>query len=419
MSSLTPNRECRKMSKKVAMFSNGTAIVKEGETLRKASEQEVKDYLVSIVPQKKAGSDLQAVRFEDGFVYAKYASGKVFRKKIAQAETAKQTQPLDSADKAEPSVNVPRKKSKSNPEIDPGDKSVKNPTEVVKSTYEKGGNGSAKKNTTEVVPRSTSDGGLKGGKSVDFADIGKTESGTKNYVQKFTEGEKPTPAGNEKNHTAGTNIQFKSEAEIYQKLSTSSKEEDEDNLPPWLKGKKKDKKDEKSEEKNEKSEGDKADEDSEKKDEEKEAMQAELFTVQAQIKELKAEIDRFKVREARQKSALKLALAYRDLSPQKYSSVEAVAEKTMQLAKAMNVDALESQLEEVKSIQIDEFQKRLAAKEDESIADGKVAFAMNSTRETIMDGQDVESRLKDILIQSTSLGRKMAEFDSYVPHTKE
>ena len=66
------------MSKKYAMFSNGTVIVKDGDNTRQASQEEVKEHLISLVPQEKGDSKLKAVRYEDGFVYAKYENDKVF-----------------------------------------------------------------------------------------------------------------------------------------------------------------------------------------------------------------------------------------------------------------------------------------------------------------------------------------------------
>ena len=68
--------------KKIAFTSNGSAIIHENGISHKASETEIADYLKSLVPAEKAGSKLNAVKYENGFVFAKYENGKKFKKAL-------------------------------------------------------------------------------------------------------------------------------------------------------------------------------------------------------------------------------------------------------------------------------------------------------------------------------------------------
>jgi hypothetical protein len=407
--------ERRKMNKKkIAMFSTGMGVVQENGQTRKASAEEVKEYLVSLVPSQKKGAALQAVKFEHGFVYAKYDNGKVFRKMIT-AQTASNTanpqEPVNSIDKAEPSVKVPRDKAKAKPQIDVGRPDVNNPTEIRKDNYQKGKGG---EDLHKGIPRSKSDGGLKGGKTAPVAEekADKATSGKPDtYVQKFTPGEKPAPAGSEKNHAASSNVTLKSEAEIYSKVMIAEKEEDskaekkdekdEKSLPPWLK---KDKK---------------KDEDKEEKKDSKEAnLQLELKKAQDEVSQLKAELNKARVREARQKAGIKLALAYRDLTPEKYASVETFGEKVDEIVKKMNVEAIETALAEVDVIKKEASRKDMIKEASAPLGDGRMAIAIASPKNSDEEGSALDN-LKEVLMANTKYGKMMADFESYVPHEKK
>ena len=415
------------MSKKIHMFSNGTAVIREAGKTRKANLEEVTEYLVSLVPQKKKGAELEAVKYDEGTIYARYADKKVY-KKVFALNSVEQTEPVNSIEKATPDVKVPRDKSKAKPEIDVKRPDVNKPTEVRNKEYNKGGDGGADSHT-KVVPRSKNNSGLEGGSKTSFEDESgdKATSGNQDtYVQNFTSSEKPAKAGNKENHTAGSDVEIKPAELIYSKIKIAKEN-----------GENEDKKEEKDDAKNKKSkdfpfnkkkdceEGDDKDT-SDKKDEKKEAkLLSELKEAQEEVKKLKAEMTRSTIRANRQKSAIKLALAYRDLNPVKYASVDSFGEKVEDISKKMDVEAIETALAELITFHSEAFNnqqelKKTASKETSPFNGLELAFG--PTKEDYNSGSAVESgsgSLKEILMSGTSLGRKMADFEAYTPHVKQ
>ena len=439
------------MTIKTSMFSNGTVIVHEAEgKVRKATAEEISQHLASFFPTEKQGKKLTAVKYdpETGYAYGKFED-KTYRKLVAQSKGTTTTEPTNSVDKADPKVDVPRSKEKAKPQIDVGRPDVNSPKEVRKDNYERGKGGEDLH--TDVVPRSKGNSGLSGSKATTFEDetANKAKSGNPDtYVQTFTPSEKPASAGSADNHTASTGISIRPDSEIYQKLSINkiAKDEGDDdkedgkkgNLPPWLKKDKEENKDEKKDGKDEKSDGKKGNlppwlqkgkkdddkkDDGDKKDDEKENKFAEatkqLTLAQKENSELKAELNRYKIREERVRSASAYVLALRDLNPVKYASAEVFNQKVEDTAKKMNIEAIETAIEELDVM-----------RQEASVA--QQAFIKQASKQTHESGLataiviqkeegfgDSGSSLKDILMSGTSLGKKMAEFDSYVPHQKD
>lgn len=403
------------MKKSLKMFSNGTAAVVEAQgNVRKASKEEVRDYLISLVPKKnKEGSPLSAVKFEEGYVYARYEDNKSLRKKIAQSSSpANQTEPVNSVDKADPSVKVPRNEKKSKPEsYKPEDKSVMNPTKVRKEEYNKGGDGGADSHT-DVVPRSKGNSGLKGHDKTKFADevaddatSGKPDS----YVQKWEKSEDPASAGSEENHAVASNdIKVKSGEEIYQKINIAKAEENDTPVEKIASTKVK------------------SDiEDTENKLNEKIAsLNSKLKEASEKTDELESKINRYKIREARQKAAIKLALAYRDINPKKYANVEDFGNKVEDIAKRMNVEAIETALEELKTMHSEAFSSEQMKKEasrkpaNQDSNDGGLSTVLASLSESYSDSNNSTdfNELSKAIMENTQLGKKMADFENYTPH---
>jgi len=134
-------------------------------------------------------------------------------KKKVQAQTAptQQLEPVDAIEEGKEESNgekfdIPRDKSKSNPEINVKRKDVTSPTKVRNSDY--GFGQKAKDLHTEVVPRDSSGDGL-GGPSTTFEDEvaeNRTSGSPDTYVQEYQKQNqiKPTPAGNAENHATAS-----------------------------------------------------------------------------------------------------------------------------------------------------------------------------------------------------------------------
>lgn len=420
--------------KKIAITSTGTAIVRENGTTRKASDAELGEYLQSIVPPVKRGAKLAAVKYENGYVFAKYDNGKVFKKVIAQNNSTQQQEPINSGDKSDPDLKTPRSEKHSKPEtkeITKDRPDVAKPTEIRDPEYGRGGDKGAKEHK-DGIPRSTGNSGLEGSKKTTFEKekADKATSGNADtYVQKLYNQIDPTKSGNADNHaTAGVNtassdgLKIKSDSELYQKISIAKDdkdEKDEKTLPPWLKKDKKDKGEKGEEEKDGKDDGKEDEEESDKdeKESEKEAklvqeLQRKLAETDKTIATLKAEVNRYKVREARQIPAMKLALAFRDSNPEQFPTIEAVASKVTELCKQMNSDALESTFEQVKAIKIANAKSNAGHVKTASIEGASTAFS--TPLETISEasGNAVDS-LREALMGNTALGKKVAQMEAY------
>lgn len=415
--------------KKIAFTSSGTALIREAGSTRRATEAEVGAYLKTLVPAKKAGGNLDAVKYDGGFVFARYDNGKVFKKRIAQNNSTQQQEPVNSGDKADPDLKTPRSKKHSKPETKEVTKDrpdVANPTEIRNSEYTRGGDGGADEHK-DGIPRSKKNSGLEGSSKTTFDEekANKATSGNPDtYVQDLYDQTDPTPAGNADNHaTAGANtasasdgLRVESESTIYQKIKIAEEEKkDGKPMPPWLKDKKDKGGDNDDEDDGEKDgeESDDDDEDSKKEAKLVQELKTKIAEQDKTITALKKEASRYKVREARQNSALKLALAYRDANPEQFPNVEAVADKAIELCKAMNSEALESTYEQVKAIRIANSKQRQVVK-TASVDEG-VQTAFSTPMESISElnsGKDVDS-LREALMSKSALGKKVAEMDAY------
>ena len=404
---------------KTSMFSSGTVLVHEGEgKVRKAGKAEITQHLASQLPKQYKGEKLSDVMYDpsDRCVYGKYESKKIKRQIFASE--GKQNEPVNSVDKAKPSAEVPEKAEKAKPEtqkIITDRPDVGKPKKVRDENYQRGKGGEDLH--SDVVPRSKSNSGLEGSKATDYdkevADKA-TSGNPDSYVQEFTDSEKPAPAGSEANHAAGSEIIFKSEAEMYQKLSLAGEEEEKEEkkeseeksekskdkpkkkLPPWLEDK------------------DESDEESTEKESQ---LLQELKEAKNQITAKEAEINRQKIAEARTKAAIGYALALMKLNPTKYADAEVFTETVENTAKRMDVESIKTATEETVSIKREAEQAKAKEKQVSAGADGGLATAMVIQAENSVTEKTGE--LKEILQSGTTLGRKMAEFENYVPHTKE
>lgn len=416
--------------KKIAFTSSGTALISEAGKTRKASETEVGNYLQSLVPSAKNGHKLAAVKYDGGFVFARYEDGKMFKKRIvAQNNASQQNEPLNSGDKSDPDLKVPRSDKHSKPEnksVTKDRPDVGNPTELRSKEYGKGGDKGA--DSHKGIPRSKSNSGLEGGSKTTF-DKEKADDATSGkpdtYVQKLTKSPAPAAAGTKDNHaTAGANtasnangIQIESDSILYQKISIAEDEKKKEGkkdgkpVPPWLE-KKEDKGSDKKDGKKDEKDGDDSEDDESSKKEAKliNELNTRLAEYEKTIKALKGETDKYKVREARQVSALKLALAYRDMNPEQFPTVDAVASKVVELCKQMNSDAIESTYEQVKAIIISSSKKNVV--KTASASEG-VSTAFSTPLESISDAQGNIPGLREALMEKTSLGRKVAAMDAY------
>ena len=104
----------------------------------------------------------------------------------------------------------------------------------------------------------------------------------------------------------------------------------------------------------------------------------------ATIETLKKEVAVYKLREARQKAAVKLALAYKELTPEKYASLDTFGSKIEQIVKAMSVEAIETALEEIDTIR-KSAAKNTGLTKEASLQDGNVATAIMVQRDTYFD----------------------------------
>lgn len=458
------------MSIKTAMFSNGTVVAIENGKKRKATKQEVMRhiannqtdekvvaYLSSQLPKKdKDGRELFAVKFiaEAGAVRGLYVGAdkkdkKAYQKNIfAQTAPAKQTEPLNSGDKADPSLNVPRDEKKAKPEIDVGRDDVDNPDKVREEKYERGKGGDDLHNSN--VPRSKSDGGLKGGNVAETSEETANDATSGNpdkYVQEFTPGKKPTPVGKDNRGSAGPSTASADEEtktaasgcggsypdEDTEMKSKKDKDDEKDterdeksegkkkgkNLPPWLQNSKDDK------------DSDSADEDKkkEKKEsqtesqlraalrslkEENEKLSAQASDLDESVKKYQKEINRYKIREARVNKAVIYALALRDLNPDKYAKGEDFIKRVEATVKTMPVDTIETAIAEIEQIRQEKFEAMQSVRE----ASLKAASKDDSLNSAIVIpggnyDEDSGNDLKTALTQGTTLGKFMAQAEKY------
>ncbi len=418
---------------KTSMFSNGTVLVYEGDgKVRKASKEENSAYLASLLPASYKGEQLQQVKFDpkDGCVYGKYATKQVKKTVFAQQSTNK-TEPVDGTQKAK-DTKVPRDKSKAAPETDAVSKDrpdVKTPKEVRTKEYQRGNGGEDLH--TEVVPRSKGNSGLEGREKTTFekeeADSA-TSGNPDSYVQDFTAAKSPEKAGSEMNHAAGTEIQFKSDQSIYQNLGLTTTAGEQ---PPWLKkdkkdddGKEEDKDDEKDEKKEKKGNkppwldgksGDAEEDDEEEKEEKKDKKAAsKLKTVLA---EKDKEITALKIKQARIKESISYGIALLKLNPSKYANAETFNELVENTAEKMSVEAIQTAIEELKTVQEakEEMTRTIQASAANAKIDDGLVTGIVIQEEARFKKNASADDLKSILMSGTTLGQKMQDFEDYVP----
>jgi hypothetical protein len=438
--------------KKISMFSDGTIVVAEGNKFRKASSQEAQSflktasdedtskYLSNVFPKEKDGNELTHVRLdkETGYAYGKYANTtKVLRKKIMAQSQARQTEPVNSIDKADPKVEIPRNEKKNKPQEFTGREDVNSPKEVRKDNYDMGPGG--KNLHTNVVPRDKGGDGI-GGESTNFEDEkGKdaTSGNPDNYVQEFQENEKPESAGSEKNHAVAAtkkplDVKFASE-ELRFKFAKDSddkdhknEEKDEENdkkpkknLPPWLKDKKKDgDEDKKSDKKSDEESDEKASKDEKETKAEVVEFKQKLAFMEKQIQKLEKEISNRKIAEARKEAAIGLVLAYRDRQPEKYASANAFNEKVVEISKKMSVEAIDNAMEEFNSLVMAESdrQKKIAQSASQLKQEGgslsHPIVIPQSNYKFASSSHDTED-LASILMQNTTLGKSVSNMTRY------
>ncbi|MFW5852898.1 MAG: hypothetical protein ACOCUR_02615, partial [Nanoarchaeota archaeon] len=389
-------------------------------SIRKATPEEVAEHLASYLPAEYKGEALESVMFnkDDGCVYGKYASKKVKKSIIAQNATTNKTEPVDGTQKTKEN-EVPRKDSKAKPEIDVDRKDVKNPDEVRTKEYQRGKGGEDLH--SDKVPRSKNNSGLQGKEKTTFEkeNADKATSGNPDtYVQDFQDSEKPAPAGKENNHTAGSEIEIRPEAQIYENLKLSKKEKDDSD--DGDNAEKAEKSEEKSEKKRklpwEKDEKDKEERDAATNTETKVAkFEKEYKEAKAALKEKEAAISRYKLRESRRKAATRYALALLNLNPTKYATDNAFHELVENTVDKMDVNAIEAAVNQMETIQ-KEAQSLRSKKGDIDHADEGLATAI------VMPPAEQEEEagidLKSVLMSGTKFGRMMDDFDAYTPHQK-
>lgn len=402
--------------KKISVLSNGKVLAHTNDgNVRLASEQETAKHFASVLPETYKNNPLEAVAFEDGFVYGKYANKTIRKKVIATLPT--QTESIDSAQKA---VDVPRNEKKSKPQdIKPEDKSVMNPTKIRTKDYKRGP-GSER---LDDVPRASGDG--VGGKKVTFeaetadkATSGKPDT----YVQEVQKQETPSKAGSEANHTASSEITFNSNGSMYQNLKLSKKEV-EDKCPdceksPCTCDEKENK--ECCAETAEVSETKEAAIDNTK---EVEALKNQIETLKAEVTEAKKALAKKEIIEKRVKASIKYALSMKELNPVKFASADTFVNLVENTANKMSVDLIENAIESAQNArqEIEASSNSLVKtsallKTDEVKMEEGLATALFIPQS---DGEG-DDELKVMLMSETSLGRNfLSKFDGYEPHVKE
>lgn len=426
------------MSKKYSMFSNGTVVVNEVDgNVRRASQVEVKEHLASLLPETYQGENIQAVAFnrEDGCVYGKYATRKV-RKEIFAQQTPTQTEPVDGPQKVK-DTKVPSDKSKGKPETSKITKDrpdVGKPTEIRTKEYQRGKG--AEDLHSDEVPRSGKDGGLKGGKVAPTAEekADKATSGNPDtYVQELGDCKNPTPAGNEMNHAAGSEIKWESESTMYHNLNLSKQAKDnkKDNLPPWLqKGdKKSDKKDEDKDEKKDADDkkedcDDKEKEDCDDKKEEKKEASENISQIKTALHEKEAEVATMKTKIARIEKAARYALALLQLNPDKFGNSDKFVETINQTAEKMDEHAIQIAIDELGEI----FAERVKNQQNMQISaapmeslwgpkdqGGLSTAIMIPQEERFNKSASNVGDLKEIIMSQMKLGKEVKSWEDYVP----
>jgi hypothetical protein len=402
---------------KIAMFQSGKtiAIDDKGKT-RQATKEESVQHLASLLPKaNKTGSKLASVKYDKGYVYGLYEDKTQLRNPIF-AQAKEQTEPVDGPQKVK-DTKVPRDKSKAKPEVDVKRPDVDKPTEIRTKEYKKGPGGD---DLHTNIPRDGSGDGV-GGKNTTF-EAEEADKATSNnpdtYVQEFTPSEKPTPVGNENNHTAGTEIKFRPDSELYTNLTLSKKAAEQ---PEWLKNIKKDKKDEKEEGKKEDDKEEKKDTKDEDKDKEAiSKLTREVEAAKAEIKEAKQAIIAKDLQAARMQSAIKYALSLKEVTPAKYANHDVFVQKVEETAKNLSVEMIEAGIEQAQELKKEadttKQEIKIAAKEKTNDDDGiSTSMVIQKTASTAKD----PDRLKDILMSGTKLGRQHAKYEGYEPNTKE
>ncbi len=431
------------MDKKYSMFPSGKIVaIGEDGIPKKASKGEEISYLISLLPKTYKDEKIEKVMFdpEDGCVHGKTASYHIKKKVVAQQSTNK-TEPVDGSQKVK-ETKVPRSKEKAKPEtssIVEDRPDVGKPTDVRQDGYQRGKGGEDLH--TDVVPRSKSNSGLKGSNKTDFEveEADKATSGNPDsYVQDFTKSEKPAAAGSEANHAAGTEIEIRSDQEIYENLKLSAKDDDKCSKCECdpCKCKKDDKEDDKDDDKEDKKDDDKDDKKDKKKgklppwldkynkDEEKEASvdAEELKEVQAEVLEKDKEISTLRLKAGRIKEATVYALTLLKLNPAKYSDPDTFTEFINSTAEVMSVEAIKTASEETKILlaekqRINKSVIKEAAVEGPNSGDSGIVTIINTIDpdEGRFEKEVSSDDLKQILMSGTRLGRAMEDYETYVP----
>jgi len=395
-------------TKKYSMFPSGlvVATAKDGSVI-KANVEEVAQHLAAYLPAEYEGEKLAEVMYDpdSGYVYGRYATKKVKKRIFAQqSANPNKTEPVDGSQKVK-DTKVPRNPSKAKPEtanVTKDRPDVGSPTEVRTKDYQRGKGGEDLH--SDAVPRSTGNSGLEGSKGTTFekeegdsATSGKPDT----YVQKFTPSEKPAAAGTEANHAAGTEVQFRSAAEIYQNLNLVKTAEGETSIEDRAATPA-----EKTEEQNTKKKmpwedpKDDASVTAATKTDNGVELETKLSEAKQANKEQEALINRMKIREARTAEAIKYALSLLKINPQKYADADVFSEFVKATAGKMSVEAIKTATEEVATIH-------------KAAGEMKVKTAQNATQELTtaivipaQEGygkEDTGEKLKNIFMDSAKL----------------
>ena len=442
--------------KKIAKVANKFIAYLENGDLRNATEDEVSVHLASLAPGEKNGGVLEAVRLNEATGNAEYryahtdekgnVSHKVYAKKVlAQHQsTMNQTEPVDGAQDEkkikEEKPNVPRDEAKAKPEGNwEGSEPAKNPTEIREENYQRGSGGEDLHN--KEVPRSKNNSGLEGSDPTSFAEEkadDATSGSENNYVQTWEKSEKPTPAGNEMNHAVAAenktetreanksplNVEFSTdlmgmvnEGEKMDKVEASSDEvtDGESKIADSTEAT--------SKETIEKSEDQATQEAKIDEDVANEIQEAksQLIEANSELRKARAEINNYKIREARMKKAIEHTLVLQQISPRKYAETNTFLNRVADTVKKMDVEAIEVSIEEMKghARELVEAQKEFQDRQktgDSGVEGLQIATVVPLTEEGFSTTN--KSDLAQILMENTSLGQKMAEFETYKPHEK-
>lgn len=399
------------MAKKYSMFPSGVIVDVTDGIPKKASKQEQIQHLASMLPGTYKGEKVEQVSYDPktGCVYGKTAS-KTIKKTIFAQQVTDQAEPVDGSQKE---VKVPQNESKAKPETSKITKDrpdVAKPEKVRDKEYQRGTGG--ENLHTNVVPRDGSGDGV-GGKKVKFdkENADKATSGNPDsYVQEFTDSEKGSPAGSEKNHTAGTEIEIKSDQTMYQDLKLSSKDEDDEKedkkekkLPSWLK------------------KGDDDEDEKEEKKEDKEAS-AKIDELKKKLAAAEKEITGLKLTAGRTKEATVYALSLLRLNASKYSNPDTFTNFIETTANNMSMQAIKTATDETRTLlaekqRLDDSVIKEASVTGQNSSDGGVVTMLNTVdpEDTRFEKTASKDDLKNILMSGTKLGRDVASWADYTP----